>query len=53
MSKFEYTEEMVAEMHEAAEAGVIVPVNYKNSSQKYCGIDIDYSPVFDPSLASY
>jgi hypothetical protein len=40
-------------MFEATAAGVITPVDYKNKSQKYCGINIDYSPMYDRSLETY
>lgn len=37
-------------MEEAVEAGLYVPIDYKNNPVKYCGIQITYSPYYDQSL---
>jgi hypothetical protein len=36
---------------EAREAGLIKGVNYNRHPTVYCGMDIDYSPLYDPGLS--
>jgi len=37
-------------LEDAVEAGLIEPVDYEQTSTVYCGMDIDYNPLFDQSL---
>lgn len=37
-------------LENAVEAGVYVPVNYAVHSIDYCGLRLNYNPLFDPSL---
>lgn len=39
-------------LEEAAEAGVLAPVDFGARPEKYCGILVDYSPLFDPGLSA-
>jgi len=36
---------------EAAAAGIYTPVNYELAPVQYCGMKVDYNPLFDPALA--
>jgi hypothetical protein len=37
-------------LHEAADFGIYTPVDYAKYPVKYCGITIDYQPLYDKSL---
>lgn len=37
-------------LHEAQLAGLYTPINYEKYPVMYCGLEINYSPLFDPSL---
>jgi len=40
-------------LNEAVEIGLYKPTDYKKHGSPYCGIDISYSPLFDPKLTNY
>lgn len=37
-------------LEEAMESGLYHPVDYSYSPEQYCGLDIEYNPLFDPTL---
>ena len=37
-------------LEEAIDAGIYNPVNYKQSPNKYCGLDVKYNPYYDGNL---
>lgn len=37
-------------LHEAAEAGIYQPVDYRVSPIDYCGLYVDYNPYYDPNV---
>lgn len=40
-------------LSEADEAGIYTPRNYENAAVEYCGLNVDYSPAFDPKLEPF
>ena len=39
-------------LQEAVEAGIYKPVSYRENPINYCGMDVDYNPLYDPRLPS-
>jgi hypothetical protein len=37
-------------IHEAAQFGIYTPIDYRKFPAKYCGITIDYQPLYDDTL---
>ena len=37
-------------LEEALEAGIYTHYDYDSNPKKYCGLNIDYSPINDPEL---
>jgi hypothetical protein len=48
--EFWKTFRLVAEA--AVEAGIYHPINYKSNPSNYCGVPVDYNPIYDDSLNS-
>lgn len=40
-------------LEEAADGELLRPVNYALRPERYCGLDVDYNPLYDPGVARY